>query len=256
MKYLCQIIAFLYSLCYSKYMLKELAPKPGSLAPAAIGGLVVGYLARGVRSRRQLRRAESENERLRHEVAHDELTGLLTKKAMVERGNQRLARAKPDQVFALVFFDLDNFKAINDKHPDNYDEGDRILKGSASVLARNIRRGDGADILAHGSREDSEAARLGGDEFAGLFELTARNEVGEAMTNEERAAALSDRVRADFKEEFAGRPDLEALGGVDLSVVAIIREPGETMESMLTRGAAAMHPQKQQHHQENGAYRS
>jgi diguanylate cyclase (GGDEF)-like protein len=198
-----------------------------------------------------------QNQQLRHEVSHDDLTGLLTKKALIARGNERLSRSRPDQTYALAFFDLDNFKAINDKHPGKYDEGDRTLKSSAEVLLRNVRRrGEDPDMLAHGSREDGDAARLGGDEFAGLFELTARNEKGAAMSDEERADAFSDRILTDFNAAFANRPDLDALGGIDLSIVTIIRRPDEMMEEMLTRGAVAMGKVKQAHHAQNGSYRS
>ena len=198
-----------------------------------------------------------QNQQLRHEVSHDDLTGLLTKKALIEKGNQRLSRARPDQAYALAFFDLDNFKAINDKHPDKYDEGDRTLKTAAEVLFQNVRHeGESADILAHGNREDTDAARLGGDEFAGLFELTARREQGAAMSEEERAAAFCGRIYTDFKAAFANRPDIDALGGIDLSIVTIIRQPGEMMEAMLSRGAVAMGEVKRLHHTENGSYRS
>jgi diguanylate cyclase (GGDEF)-like protein len=244
---------------------RERALKLRSPVKAALGGLVVGYFMRDSKSRLQLTQAEAakqaakaENEHLRHEIAHDDLTGLLTKKALIKKGNERLAQARPDQIFALVLFDLDNFKAINDKHPGKYDEGDRTLVRTAGVLLSNIRiRGESADIMAHGQRQDGdgEAARLGGDEFAGLFEITARNATGEAMSDEERLAALSGRIRTDFNAAFANRPDLEAIGGVDLSIGALIRQPGETMESMLSHGAVLMGEEKKEHHAQNGAYR-
>lgn len=253
----------------SREKLSKVAPP----LAAAVGGAAVGSFLRGRKARRQgqvvqrfihaanarAERSHAENEQLRHELAHDDLTGLRTKKAFIERGNRRLSEAKPDQVFALAIFDLDNFKAINDKHPKKYDEGDRTLKGFARVLLRSVRsQDDTPDLLAHGSREDdgTDTARLSGDEFAGLFEITPRNEKGEAMSAEERAGVFCDRVRAGVRDEFADRPDLEQLGGVDVSIGYVIREPGETMESMLSRAAVKMGIQKEQHHTENGAYRS
>ena len=226
-------------------------------AYVALAGIAAFLGVGRQRFKNRLAATERENESLRHENSHDDLTGLLTKKALIERGNERIT-SDPYATYALVFFDLDNFKAINDRHPAKYDEGDRTLKSSARVLQRNVRgQGEDTDIVAHGQREDSdgEAARLGGDEFAGLFELTVRNEIGEAMSDEERLAALCARIRADFRLEFSNRPDLDELGGIDLSIGAILRQPGETMEGMLSRGAALMAEEKQVHHEQNGAYR-
>lgn len=258
---------------------RERLPKIITPLAAAIGGAAVGSFVRGRKTQQQdqlalrfisaanaradsaetaKRSTDEENKQLRHEVAHDDLTGLWTKKAFITRGNQRLSKARPEQVFALVLFDLDNFKAINDKHPKKYDEGDRTLKGVAEVLLENVRSEDKSpDLLAHGNREDdAETARLGGDEFAGLFEVTPRNEKGEVMSATERVGVFCDRIRAGIKDRFGGRPDIVELGGLDVSIGVVVRKPGETMESMLSRAAAPMGQEKDQHHAQNGVYRS
>ncbi len=251
---------------------RERLPKIITPLAASIGGAAVGSYLRGRKARRQgqlinrfaqaanarAEKNQAENERLKHEVAHDDLTGLQTKKAFIAKGNKRLSRARPDQVFALALFDLDNFKAINDKHPEKYDEGDRTLKGVAEVLHENVRSEDRSpDLLAHGNREDNaETARLGGDEFAGLFEVTPRNEKGMVMSPTERVSVICDRIRTGIKDRFDNRPDIKELGGLDISIGVVIREPGETMESMLSRAAHPMGQEKDQHHAENGTYRS
>lgn len=252
----------------------ETLKKAGPPLAAAVTGAAIGSILRGRKAKRQSHvvrrfaqaafaradRTHEENRQLRHEVEHDDLTGLRTKKSLVKRGNARLSKAGPDQVFAVAAFDLDNFKAINDQHPDHYDEGDRTLKSFAKVLVRSVRSQDRTtDLLARGSREDdaeTDAARLGGDEFAGLFEITPRNEKGEAMSPEERAGVFGDRVRAGLKEEFSDRSDLEELGGVDVSMGIVIVQPDESMESAISRAAVLLHEQKAQHHAENGTYRS
>lgn len=239
---------------------------------AALGGAAVGSILRGRKAQQhnllirrfaqaafaRAEKTEEKNQQLRHELDHDDLTGLRTKKALIKRGNERLLRARPNQVFAVAVFDLDNFKAINDKHPDHYDEGDRTLKSFAKVLLQSVRSQDRTpDLLARGSREDdADAARLGGDEFAGLFEITPRNKKGESMSAEERAEVFGDRVRVGFKDEFSDRPDLEQLGGVDVSMGIVIVQPGENMESAINRAAVLLHEQKAQRHAENGVYRS
>jgi GGDEF domain-containing protein len=252
---------------------REKIPKVIPPLAAAAGGAAVGSYLRGRKARRQgqiitkfaraanarAERQQTENQQLRHEVAHDDLTGLQTKKAFIAKGNKRLSRARPDQVFALALFDLDNFKAINDNHPDKYDEGDRTLQNVADVLLENVRRDDKSspDLLAHGSREDSsQTARLGGDEFAGLFDVTPRDERGMAMSPIERAGIFCDRIRTGVINRFQDRADIQELGGLDVSIGVVIREPGEMIESMLSRAATEMGHIKNEHHTQNGVYRS
>lgn len=250
---------------------REKLAKPAAPLAAAVVGTAIGSYLRGRKERRQSRVAhrfaqaanlraekrEIENSQLRHEAAHDDLTGLRTKKSLIEAGNQRLSEAEPSRVFALAMFDLDNFKRVNDNHPEKYDKGDGVLKRFAGVLSRSVRDQDSSpDILAHGSREndDTDVARLGGDEFAGLFDITPRNEKGAAMSDEERADVIRNRVWANFMVEFDGDSDLHELG-FGLSVGLVVRQPGESMEDMLSRAAHPLGEEKQRHHAENGAYR-
>jgi diguanylate cyclase (GGDEF)-like protein len=93
-------------------------------------------------------RATSE---LAHQARHDQLTGLLHHQAFVSELELELERARRyDHGVALVFFDLDRFKEINDTlgHP----EGDRVLRTVAQALHNSLR---GSDL----------AGRMGGDEL-------------------------------------------------------------------------------------------
>ncbi|MGI5348808.1 GGDEF domain-containing protein [Streptomyces sp. CA-250714] len=90
--------------------------------------------------------------RRRLEAAHrDPLTGLLTRAPFEERA-ARLLRTGP---CAVVFADLDGFKAINDTY--GHATGDSVLKLSAGAL----------DDAATG-QPDAVLSRLGGDEFAAV----------------------------------------------------------------------------------------
>jgi diguanylate cyclase (GGDEF)-like protein len=89
----------------------------------------------------------------RYLADHDPLTGLLNRRALL----QRLVDASEQQrlrSLALVFFDLDGFKRINDEH--GHSVGDRVLEQIGIALAELVRDGD-------------LAFRLGGDEFALLL---------------------------------------------------------------------------------------
>ena len=223
----------------------------------AMTGLAL-YLAHGRRKfKKRFEKGEVEAEQLRHEVKHDDLTGLLNKKTFLERANQQLAEAKPGQMYAMLFIDLDNFKAVNEKLPGQHAEGDAVLKSVASILSKDTRQKDhdnGRDLLVRGSSKDPEAGRLGGDEFAIFVELTSRNEIGEAMSNEERLEALQSRLYSDFSGFMHHRPDLEAIG-FGMSIGATLLQEDDTAETMLARGDAAILAVKDEHHLVQGQYR-
>lgn|GEM_PF-6133552 len=219
------------------------------VAFVAMAGLAA-YL--GV-TRQKLKR---KNRHLQHELNHDDLTGLLTKRAFLEKADKRLAEAKPGRIYAMLFVDADNFKAINDKHPGRHAEGDNILKSIARGLKKHTRQGEQiGDLLAHGMREDGEPGRLGGDEFAVFAELTARNERGEAMSDQEKLDAFVGRINNDLSAEFQDRPDLEAHG-FGVSVAGTLFRPGDTAETMLMRGDYELKQVKAAHHEVQGSYRS
>ena len=88
-------------------------------------------------------------------AARDPLTALLNHEAFHGRLSVEVARARRYRGrLAVVLFDLDRFKEINDR--DGHPEGDRLLRAFASALRHTARA---TDVLA----------RLGGDEFAALL---------------------------------------------------------------------------------------
>jgi diguanylate cyclase (GGDEF)-like protein/PAS domain S-box-containing protein len=93
---------------------------------------------------------------LQHDALHDGLTGLANRVLFVDRLACAVAdlqrRASPH--FAVLFFDLDRFKNVNDGL--GHTIGDKLLVGIARRLEHFLRPGD-------------TVARLGGDEFAVLI---------------------------------------------------------------------------------------
>jgi diguanylate cyclase (GGDEF)-like protein/PAS domain S-box-containing protein len=115
----------------------------------------------------------------------DTLTGLANRRQFDELLEQSLARhRRTRRPFALIFLDVDHFKAINDSH--GHGAGDAVLKEFAARLQ-------------HSLRETDVAARLSGDEFVVILDgLAARDEaiaVADKLLHAIRAPmAVGDKV--------------------------------------------------------------
>ena len=117
---------------------------------------------------------ETEHQALRERVALDPLTGALTRQAFATELSALLAHAENHgRSVALLVFDLDNFKTINDQH--GHLAGDEALR-----LATGIARGK--------LRSDDLLGRFGGDEF-----LVACEGLDQAA-----AEALAEQLRFDL----------------------------------------------------------
>ena len=117
-------------------------------------------------------------EQLAFAAGHDALTGLTNRPALLDRLTQSLALAKRNEnyKFALLFFDLDQFKVINDSL--GHMAGDEMLIDISNRLHAVMRS---EDVLA----------RLGGDEFVMLLSNV------DSVTN---AVRVADRVQKLLSE--------------------------------------------------------
>lgn len=115
------------------------------------GTLTSAMVQRTVRHARERKRAERRLMQLAH---YDQLTGLANRITFQERVAQALTRARRrGNHFAVLYIDVDRFKAINDAF--GHDAGDVLLEQVGRRLHRSVRDYD-------------TVARLGGDEFAVL----------------------------------------------------------------------------------------
>ena len=110
------------------------------------------------------------------QIAHfDALTKLPNRLLLGDRMHQALIQAKRrGQSLAVVFLDLDGFKAVNDQH--GHDAGDHLLVEIAGLMKQALREGD-------------TLARLGGDEFVAVLLDVSDIKVCEPMLNRLLAAA-------------------------------------------------------------------
>ena len=124
--------------------------------------LTTDAIARTRRLADQLRETHRETNRLRRNLQEarraadeDHLTGLPNRRCYDRRLVALVASRQPGSDHCIALCDVDDFKAINDRH--GHETGDRVLK----LVARKLTAGLGAKVLV---------ARHGGEEFACLFE--------------------------------------------------------------------------------------
>jgi diguanylate cyclase (GGDEF)-like protein len=190
------------------------APEPW-LDPAILAD---GGADNPLRLRRDLRRAEAEIARLQAALVeqarladHDALTGLLNRRGFERALAQLLAacrRYRSDA--ALIYLDLDGFKALNDRA--GHAAGDAALKTVAETLLAGVRESD-------------LVARLGGDEFAVVL-LNA------------------DKAAAEAKGEALDAAITRAISGLGASFGVRVYESGMAAAQMLAEADAAMYVRK------------
>jgi diguanylate cyclase (GGDEF)-like protein/PAS domain S-box-containing protein len=158
---------------------------------------------------------------LERQALHDPLTRLPNRLLLMDRARQaltRLNRSRGNGVVAMLFIDLDKFKAVNDNL--GHDVGDRLLVGISERLAELMRDSD-------------TVARLGGDEFVILVE---------DIESEDEALALAERVLDALEKPFAlGSSDVRTLASVGVSVS---NHPDTDPEAMLREADVAMYRAK------------
>lgn len=146
---------------------------------------------------------------------YDHLTGLPNRRLLTDRISHALASSKRDgRQGALLFIDLDNFKALNDTL--GHDIGDMLLKQVAQRLLSCVREGD-------------TVARLGGDEFVVMLEdMNACTEEAAAQT-ESAAGNILKALNQPYQlagHEIHSTPSIGAtlFGNVRISIDELFKQ--------------------------------
>ncbi len=168
---------------------------------------------------RDISEQQAREDHLRHRAMHDSLTGLPNRALFAER---LAAALEQDRVggpqLALIFIDVDNFKAINDRF--GHAAGDRVLAEVGRRLRSTVR-------------PDDLVARISGDEFAVLL-------LG--IRYDDAALSAAERVIETFRDPVL-------LNGITVQVrgslgVALAASGANTATHLLDRADRAMYRAK------------
>ena len=143
------------------------------VAPISMSGIEVGNFV----SYRDIREKKQSDARQQHDALHDPLTGLANRTLFLDRVQLTMARQQrhSELNFAVMFLDLDRFKAVNDNL--GHASGDDLLVRMAARLRACFRPED-------------TVARFGGDEFAILLE---------DVTNISDVIRIAERAQRDIR---------------------------------------------------------
>lgn len=159
-------------------------------------------------------------ERMHHLALHDALTDLPNRALLTERLEQAIVHARRDRArLGLMYFDLDNFKPINDNF--GHAVGDLLLKEVARRVVGCVRESD-------------TVARLGGDEFVVLLPR---------LENDTDVLMVAEKIRVALGEAFIFAGDtLEISASIG---VAIYPEHGGDEKTLTHNADAAMYQAKE-----------
>lgn len=160
-------------------------------------------------------------QRLIHMSYHDLLTGLPNRLLFRDRVNQAVAHSRRnDKGFAILFLDLDRFKAINDS--EGHCTGDLLLKAVADRVHGSLRQVD-------------TMARMGGDEFTVLLPDIQTRLDAEVVANR-----ILEMLAAPFD---LGEKELNVSASIGISLYPL---HGQDPESLLNCADQAMYRVKRE----------
>ena len=162
---------------------------------------------------------------LRAAAMSDSLTGLGNRRMLFEHLLRAQERSRRDKsMLALILFDLDNFKTVNDTL--GHGKGDELLKGIATAIKEHSR---GGDLLT----------RIGGDEFVLLLEgLTA-------LDGPQQAEQIAQKILAAVSA--AGKqvcPTVPVTASVGVKCWSFAAQPEARADDLIEFADAAMYTAK------------
>jgi diguanylate cyclase (GGDEF)-like protein len=156
---------------------------------------------------RDITELERESRHFKLESTLDHLTRLYNKRAFEHYAREKLQEIRHlgREDVALVMFDIDHFKSINDRY--GHQRGDRVLRNLSAAIRSSVRQND-------------FLARWGGEEFVIVMD-------GASLEN---ACKKAERLRCKIAETNLG-----AEGNVTCSFGVTLLRPDDTLESAMER---------------------
>lgn len=162
--------------------------------------------------------AHEASEKLRYTATHDALTGLANRVAFLDILQSSLTQTHAGSKTALLYLDLDGFKAVNDTL--GHDSGDELLRKVAERLNNAVSPGD-------------TCARLGGDEFTIIVP---------GVKTLEQVCDLAETIVRSFNEAFdvhGNKVHLSTSVGIALAV-----EAQNSTENLIKQADSAVYKAK------------
>lgn len=182
-----------------------------------------------IRSQRILRTRQHETEQLSEEnrriAFSDPLSGLPNRRELLSRLDRLAARSDlvPDTL-AVMFIDLDGFKAVNDEH--GHQAGDALIRSLCLRLSQHCPR-------------HATLARVGGDEFAVVLESLPEQCAGAGGSAQAEALALARRMLEEIALPVLVDRHVLQVGG-SIGIAANVDPEGGPRE-LLRRADTAMY---------------
>lgn len=192
-----------------------------AVALSALFILISALIFSGAQKTRFLKKIVGRtNDKLLHFATHDVLTGLPNRALLLERIQHAIHVSRRSGLsFAVLFMDLDGFKAINDSL--GHAVGDGLLIAVGQRIRACIR---GEDMVS----------RIGGDEFVVVMSNLASPDVVENLSEN-----ILGVLRQDFQVDEATLRVTSSIG------ISVFPNSGDTVDALMKNADAAMYEAKQ-----------
>lgn len=188
------------------------------LDPATLGAAALEALVLSAALADKTLAARHEHAQMRLLAETDTLTAVFNRRTLLDRLQALIAQARiTQQPLALLFLDIDHFKALNDRY------GHRVGDDALTAIAYTLRQ-----IL----RSDDAVGRYGGEEF--LVVLPGRDAA--------QAEAIAERLRTAIAAHAIGGDADD--GGLTVSIGVAVLCAGDSVNALIERADQAMYAAK------------